>query len=80
MADNLRDRIAAVITEAIPDNGTTNFLAVADAVIRDLALREEWGSLDHEDCGIMADTREELRPSRGETIKHRYLTEWVADA
>lgn len=37
----LRDRIAAVITEAIPDNGTTTFLAVADAVIEALRLREE---------------------------------------
>lgn len=72
---DLRDRIAAVI-----DKHTYGFphqsYEVADAVIAALQLREEWGALDEEDNGFLADTRDELRPCPGETIKRRHITAW----
>lgn len=71
----LRDRIAAVITEgkvAGDGHGT-----IADAVIAELGLRREWGALDDEGNGTLADTREELVPVYGlETIKTRWITDW----
>lgn len=85
---DLRDRIAAVL---LPDleyaaayNPTTrspedHAAALADAVIAALGLREEWGALDEEDSGFLADSREELKPRSGETVKRRYVTEWEND-
>jgi hypothetical protein len=55
------------------------WLADADAVIEALGLRPEWGALDATDSGVLADTREELKPCPRETIKTRYITEWTTD-
>lgn len=50
---------------------------VTDWKAAELGLRREWGALDDEDNGILADTREELlNPISGETIKFRYVTDW----
>lgn len=84
----LRDRIAAVARnhQLMTDcrcrcgHTTGRWWAwtehLADAVIRELKLREEWGALDEQDGGFLADTREELTVGRGETLKHRYITDW----
>lgn len=75
---SLRDRIAAVITDGVvagDGHGT-----IADAVIAELGLRREWGALDDEDNGSLADSREELSPPwDGETIKSRWITDWEVD-
>ena len=51
----------------------------ADAVIAELGLRPEWGALAHDDSGFLYDRREEVKPSPGETVKTRYITEWTDD-
>lgn len=74
---SLRDRIAAVITDGVVAGDGHG--AIADAVIAELGLRREWGALDDEDNGTLADTREALTPPwGGETIKHRWITDWEA--
>ena len=50
---------------------------LADAVIEALGLRREWGSLTDDDEGVLADTRDELEPWDTETIKTRWITDWV---
>jgi hypothetical protein len=52
---------------------------LADAVIEALGLRREWGSLNDDDEGVLADTRDELTPWETETIKTRWITEWQKD-
>lgn len=71
MTGNLRDHIAAVIAEAIPDNGTTTFLAVADAVIEELGLRPERGQRSKPDGPLWG--------SDNRYTVHRWVTEWRAD-
>jgi hypothetical protein len=52
---------------------------VADAVIAALGLCEEFGALDDQDGGVLADAREELLPLYPkETIKRRFITDWEA--
>ena len=96
MKDDLRDRIAAVLVDALTADTADQLLAIcygggtraqitvdcaplADAVIEALGLRREWGALDAHDEGVLADTREELKPWGTETIKTRYITGWVPD-
>jgi hypothetical protein len=90
MSDDLRTRIAKVLYtramsklewpwEATHPEMQKLWLADADAVIEKLGLRQEWGALDATDSGTLADTREELKTWEGETIKTRYITEWVSD-
>lgn len=79
---DLRSRIAAALEMAdktpLPfDDGPVGYDHLADAVIRELQLRPEWGALDGEDNGTLADTREELKPWPGETVKCRYITGWA---
>jgi hypothetical protein len=50
---------------------------LADAVIDALGLRREWGALDDNDEGVLADARDELKPWGVETIKTRWITDWV---
>lgn len=50
---------------------------LADAVIEVLGLRREWGALDDNDEGVLADARDELKPWGAETVKTRYITDWV---
>lgn len=45
MKEILRDLIAQVIQDAIPDTGTTTFEAVADEVIEALSLTEFAGMI-----------------------------------
>jgi hypothetical protein len=53
---------------------------VADAVISEMGLRQEWGALDDTDSGSLADTREELGELwPGETLKVRHITDWAPD-
>lgn len=49
----------------------------AETLISELEIKAEWGSLDENNDGILADTREELKViTKHETIKLRYVTEW----
>lgn len=50
---------------------------LADVVIDHLDLRQEWGSLDDEDSGALADDPDDLKPWASETIKSRYITNWT---
>jgi hypothetical protein len=81
MSDTLRDRIAKVIADYL--DGELNWgddLApyLADAVIEALGLHIEWGALDEQDGGLIADSRDKLLPLHNrECIKSRYVTEWV---
>lgn len=52
---------------------------VADAVIRELGLRQEWGALDETDSGCIYDSADEVRTLPRETVKSRYVTEWEDD-
>lgn len=78
MTDTLRDRLEKLIYQELD---TPNQLDkhLAQAIITNLGLREEWGSLNEDDGGFLADTREELKPWDGETIKKRYITDWEPD-
>ena len=83
--DSLRDRIATALGGELHVNLLGNgydvddLLALADAVINTLGLRQEWGALAHDGSGTLHDTREEVKPWPGETIKTRYITEWAND-
>lgn len=72
----LRDRVVEAIRSSQTLVYRNEWELIADAVIAALGLREEWGALDEQDGGFLADTREELTVGRGETLKHRYITEW----
>lgn len=63
---------------SFPSTNTPTQLSIdaANILITELNLRAEWGSLDENNDGILADTREELTPHKQETIKLRYVTEW----
>jgi hypothetical protein len=50
---------------------------LADAVIEVLGLRREWGAIDDNDEGVLADTCDELTPWDSETVKTRWITDWV---
>ena len=75
------NRIRQQIIKIIAETGTLAHLneweTIADAMINKLGLRPEWGSLDEEDGGVLADTREELKTWPGETVKRRYITPWT---
>lgn len=78
MTDDLRTRIAdAIESVRIQRDGDAAFMA--DAVIRELGLREEFGALDADDSGALYDIRDEIKLCRGETIKRRYITDWEPD-
>lgn len=64
------------------DDCRAHALRQADAVIAELGLRDEWGALDHDMGGVLADTREEITAQplhHSERIMHRYITDWTAD-
>jgi hypothetical protein len=51
----------------------------AETLISELNLKAEWGLLNEDDDGVLADTREDLftlNKHESETIKLRYVTEW----
>lgn len=78
---DLRTRIASAIQTrwselTLTDTWDENCLILADAVIEALSLRREWGALDDNDEGVLADTREELKPWGAETVKGRWITDW----
>lgn len=75
---DLRTRIAAAI-QSIRIQRAGDAEEMADAVIRELGLREEFGALDADDSGALYDSRDEIKLCRGESIKRRYITEWEAD-
>ena len=79
MSDTLRTRIAAAIEHGISDTGPGSFDAVADTVIKELGLRPEWGALDGNNEGVLADTPGELTPLSGEKLKRRYITDWTLE-
>lgn len=79
MTDALRGRIAAAIMDTSHGVYVDDAVNAANAVIRELGLREEFGALDADDSGALYDSRDEIKLCRGETIKRRYITEWEAD-
>ena len=74
----LRDRIAAALKAADEswDEVSNPYLGQADALIEQLGLRPEWGALDSDFGGTLADSPEELKLYGGESIMRRYITEW----
>lgn len=52
---------------------------MADAVIAELRLRPEWGSLDDDFGGVLYDDRAEVTTGHGEKVYFRYITEWRPD-
>ena len=78
---DLRADIEQIIYDALDydDEDVTLSRHLAAVLIRELGLRQEWGCLDDDDSGVLADTREELRLWPGDIVKHRYITEWKAD-
>ena len=74
---DLRTRIAAAIAQADGDIGPDSWdYKLADAVIRELGLRIEYGALDANNCGRSSDY-DELTALPGETIKTRFITDWT---
>lgn len=79
MSNSLRDRIAAAIADVDDWQGVTDPTTLADAVIRELGLRVEFGWLDHEDSGMLYDSLDEARESThgsGETLRSRLVSDW----
>jgi hypothetical protein len=82
---SLCTRIAQAIVAGIYQAGDVvsdaeTWASAAEAVIRELGLRPEWGALDSNDDGVLADTPGELgelKPLPGEVLKCRYITDWV---
>lgn len=78
----LRTYISQLLDEVFFPNRNTSSptqlsVDATNTLINELNLKPEWGSLDDNNDGILADTREELRViGKGETIKLRYVTEW----
>jgi hypothetical protein len=73
--DDLRDRIAAILSRELPGVSLTGPLA--DVIVEGLGLRREWGALNDDDEGVLSDTREGLKPwGTTETVKGRWITEW----
>lgn len=92
MTADLRTRIAAVMhAHQAPGNAClcgweydpiiddSHFDHQAEAVIRELGLRQEWGALDETDSGCIYDSADEVRTLPRETVKSRYVTEWEDD-
>lgn len=77
--DDLRERIANTLWEAT--NGGIDVLKAADAVIRELGLREESRTLQDGAGGITTNWRtgETTVHSRPATRQCRYVTDWTAD-
>ena len=75
---DLRTRIIEAIAKADQDWCSDNPLHedIADAVIRELGLRIEYGALDPTDSGRLSDD-DDLVPLRGEVLKTRYITDWT---
>lgn len=73
--DDLRDRVAAILSRELPGVSLTGPLA--DVIVGGLGLRREWGALDGNDEGVLSDTREGLRPWGSETVKARWVTDWL---
>lgn len=73
MTDDLRARIAAVLAEAQETHNGISDLALADAVILELGLKQQW----------LCQHREYNEPpvilSGNPLVQHRYVTEWIAD-
>lgn len=79
----LRERIIQAIQASGVLVYRNEWKPIADAVIAELGLRQEWGikERDEPEPGWLGDTREELtgkvRP--GEQLMHRHVTDWKAD-
>lgn len=74
MTDNLRDRIAKVLWQQRATNPTTPidwFLDDADAVIRELKMKQEHEMI--KDGPLMPNGMQRHK------LRHRYVTEWEAD-
>jgi hypothetical protein len=76
-----RNRVAEILDSVyFPGSGINSSQLsrdAAEALIQELKIRPEWGSLDENNDGILADTKEELSTvTKHETIKSRYITEW----
>lgn len=88
MSDDLRTRIAAVLQEHPPVRLQSQFDWLdwtekrADAVIRELGLRQEQRDLMDGECGqsINYITGKVTNHYRAATRQSRYVTDWTADA
>jgi hypothetical protein len=74
----LRKLIEEIIYDALDydDEDVTLSDYLSEVIVRELGLRLEWGALDDEDSGVLADSREELKAWGNEKIKYRYITDW----
>ena len=77
---DLRTRIAAVIARHRMDRSNYE---MADAVIAELGLRQEWGIRERgePEPGWLADTRDKLAPKLrpAELLMRRHITDWESD-
>lgn len=90
MTDNLRDRVAAVLSAAlaVQQREISEFQVwqsfdmhrLTDALLTELGLRPEWGLLDDTDSGRLYDSRAEACAAKAlprETLRIRMITDWV---
>lgn len=76
MTDHPRTRIAAALKLKYFASDDLHNQA-ADAVIGALGLRVEYGALDDDHGGFLADSPEQLVPMlQGETLQQRLITDW----
>ena len=81
MVDSLRDRIAAILLEDWPapvfssGKQLAQVDALADAVIAAVGLRAEWGDVDDNGDGVLADSPEELGLGVAR-LSRRFVTDW----
>jgi|GEM_PF-2544592 len=69
MSDSLRDRIAAVLADEFKRQGyACEWAVLADAVIRELELKEE-----------RADKQRPMHVCATPGLYYRYVTEWTTD-
>jgi len=81
MTDSLRTRIAAAIWEGLrTQNNLVNFDRLADAVIRELGLHQEFSVGDDEGGRTLWFADEEpVTPRQGEVVEHRWISRWERD-
>jgi len=50
---------------------------LADVVLNFLGLQQQWGKLDENEDGVLADTKEEVMDVVGGKLRCRYVTPWT---
>jgi hypothetical protein len=72
----LREAIADAIYSTPGGGGLAFSRHAADSVINTLGLKLEWGKLDENEEGILADTKEKVMDSVGGKLMRRYVSSW----